>query len=395
MSQCEDILLLATNEGMCSNAEWRSVFEDILLRLNYNVFNVFTAPSRSQGLNAQGSSSDSTRASVPIPPAPNSPSQASPSNPVQAQQTFPASPISLANSAFPESLQSTYKFVVDSLRQNFSQKPPHTVQRLAELLLKPNEHHQVLFSYLNALDRVVSVSSPMDVLPLPSNDRPNGTIAANYWLNSARPENIEDTLGGDDALGGALLTPIPWLRSGDALAEEDNDHASPSPVMSPLSARSASSGGSEEAIALSTERTSLTRNNAAVTQAELLRAEQEGSDPPTLVAGSSTTAAIPAAAASDQSSGHTAIGEEDVPHARGPEEIGMEDTGQPTPSKDKALDFEAAIGRRPPARGHDDLDEAQGKEGEHSEVEERHVGVESGDAEEENDPRAVSKQELG
>jgi hypothetical protein len=54
-----------------------------------------------------------------------------------------------------------------TLRSYFSSKPPHTIQRLSELILRPTRHYRTLPAYLRAVDRVVSVSSSADIFPLP------------------------------------------------------------------------------------------------------------------------------------------------------------------------------------------------------------------------------------
>lgn len=116
------------------------------------------------------------------------------------------------------------------------------------------------------------------------------------------------------------------------------------------------------------------RDQGAVTQGELLRQEQEASDPPAPVASAESRAGVMAAAraglakvdgeveqdgavtagshgaAASTSSG--AGGDEsgngdkhELPHARGPEAIGPEDTGK-VESSGHVLDMEAAVGRR-------------------------------------------------
>ncbi|KAF8246900.1 hypothetical protein K440DRAFT_644388 [Wilcoxina mikolae CBS 423.85] len=91
-----------------------------------------------------------------------------------------------------------------TLTSTFSSAPPYTVQRLSELLLAPNTHYHSLPKFLRALQRVLSVSSPSTAFPLLQNmELPNGGL-----------QNGGFGLGSDESLGGALLTPIPWLTSG-------------------------------------------------------------------------------------------------------------------------------------------------------------------------------------
>lgn len=147
--------------------------------------------------------------------------------------------------------------ITSAIIDNFSDYPPHTIQRLAELVLKPKQHYRTLTAYLHALDRVVHVTSGNNIYPLPpavmdmSENPPlsngvrgsNGSasnIAADTSLRSEEALDNDDALGSDEALGGALLTPIPWLSSRvngtgsseDGLGSEDGS------LDSPVSSRS-------------------------------------------------------------------------------------------------------------------------------------------------------------
>jgi len=86
------------------------------------------------------------------------------------------------------------------LTTQFDTAPPYTIQRLSELIRYPNAHYKSLSKYLHAIQRVLSVSSPTTAFPLPPSvvdSMPNGAASFN--------------LGSDESLGGALLSPIPWL----------------------------------------------------------------------------------------------------------------------------------------------------------------------------------------
>lgn len=114
--------------------------------------------------------------------------------------------------------------LLDSVRSNlrtlFASKPPHTIQRLAELILRPTAHYRTLPAYLRAVDRVVSVTSSADVFPLRVQEtasQPNGVINGGEG-SFLLPDH---TLGSDESLGGALLTPIPWLNNAASPAAED------------------------------------------------------------------------------------------------------------------------------------------------------------------------------
>lgn len=122
-----------------------------------------------------------------------------------------------------ESLPSPLALLLDSikstLRSLFSSKPPHTIQRLSELILYPNMHYRTLPAYLRAVDRVVSVTSSAEIFPLQvqaSTSQPNGVT------NGGGSSGLlfDHTPGSDESLGGALLTPIPWLNA--ASFEEEN-----------------------------------------------------------------------------------------------------------------------------------------------------------------------------
>ena len=64
------------------------------------------------------------------------------------------------------SLQLLLGSVRSTLRTFFVSRPPHTIQRLAELVLYPTTHYRTLPAYLRALDRTVSVTSSADIFPL-------------------------------------------------------------------------------------------------------------------------------------------------------------------------------------------------------------------------------------
>ena len=148
-------------------------------------------------------------------------------------------PQSSASPNLPSALQLLLDSTKSTLRSLFSTKPPHTIQRLAELIIRPNKHYKTLPAYLRAVDRVVSVTSSADIFPLKthaSGDQSNGI------LNGADsgPMFSEHALGSDESLGGALLTPIPWLSNiaspdaegegGASLSEGTFSHISSQPI---------------------------------------------------------------------------------------------------------------------------------------------------------------------
>lgn len=137
--------------------------------------------------------------------------------------------------------------VTSHLTVNFPDYPPHTIQRLAELVLKPRPQYRSVVGYLNALDRVVHVTSGANLYPLPpaipdlsgmggmSNGGGPDTDNGPASLSAA------NNIGSDEALGGALLTPIPWLtRRTNGDGGDDDGSISDAGSSSPLSASGAS-----------------------------------------------------------------------------------------------------------------------------------------------------------
>lgn len=296
----------------------------------------------------------------------------------------------------PPDLLSSYSTSTRTLQRSFAHSPPYTVQRLAELVLYPRKHYRFLPKYLNALDRCVSVSSPFSDFPLPQLHAvaPNGGFLVNGDSGQSNGMTERDGLGSDESLGGALLTPIPWLKNSNILsaASSSNGTGTSTPASGDGELRSESTetiegpngAGSIETVSVTVNGvTSTTSNNAsppsptlseqsdasssnastksteqemreqgAVTQGELLRQEQEAGVVP--VAQSSPRRTL-------LSSGAVAVGREaptdippsielperpeEHPHARGPDVIGMEDMGPQQHSLGGELDMEAAVGR--------------------------------------------------
>ncbi|KAK5261257.1 hypothetical protein LTR40_002564 [Exophiala xenobiotica] len=233
----------------------------------------------------------------------------------------------------------------------FSEKPPHTIQRLAELVLYPTKHHKTLPAWLRALDRVVSVSSSADIFPL--SDTPPIVNGVNgdggggiLWSNSDNRNGYDNnSLGSDESLGGALLTPIPWLRNGlgggEGLSEESeqlhsDQSANADGLGEPLSLPDPLGQGGDPLVP--------ERPDGAVTQGELMRMEQ-------------TAGVMPVNQSQHNGTGsRTMAGSEDglymdeegdlVPHARGPDVVGSVDMGRVG-----GQDVEIRIGSPPPEEG--------------------------------------------
>ncbi|KAK7718363.1 hypothetical protein SLS64_002314 [Diaporthe eres] len=135
------------------------------------------------------------------------------------------------------------------LNESFHTYPPHTIQRLAELVLRPRQHYKSLPSYLHAVDRVVHVTSGNNTYPLPpaipdmssmslggpngvmdqGQPQENGSDTSMAWVSTSNGNAI----GSDEALGGALLTPIPWLQRRSS-GNRDGDGGSESGESSTL-----------------------------------------------------------------------------------------------------------------------------------------------------------------
>ncbi|RIB11868.1 PPP4R2-domain-containing protein [Gigaspora rosea] len=61
-----------------------------------------------------------------------------------------------------------YKKSINKMLDEF-EKPPFTIQRTAELLLRPFQHHKTLVKWLRALEKVLMVQSSVDEFPPVSN----------------------------------------------------------------------------------------------------------------------------------------------------------------------------------------------------------------------------------
>jgi hypothetical protein len=124
--------------------------------------------------------------------------------------------------------------IKSTLKTFFASKPPHTIQRLAELVLRPNAHYRTLPAYLRAVDRVVSVTSTADIFPLqtePSAGQVNGVLNGgghSFMFPDHAP-------GSDESLGGALLTPIPWLTGASSPGNDGGATLSEGNALSYLS----------------------------------------------------------------------------------------------------------------------------------------------------------------
>lgn len=337
---------------------------------------------------------------------------ADPSSPSAARTAAPPPAVP----ALPKPVADMLDEILSVLRTNFPQYPPHTIQRLSELVLRPTQHYRNLVPYLHALDRVVHVTSGANTYPLPPALPDIGAMSL-LAANAAASGGLSiDTaaanqLGSDEALGGALLTPIPWLaaRANGAGSDNGSDAGSSSPLSASGSAaqqfqlqqqqqrqgghlegrvRTESTEtiegpngmGSIETVSVSVNGIPSTGAGVAlltqrsVTQGELLRQEQRAGlvpltqlnrQPQQSAQGGPSNAAEDDAPMTEAVDGADADEEDEVPHARGPDEIGPADTGPQSaaaasfiagdagPMDVQGIDVEAAVGRRvqpPPAQ---------------------------------------------
>ncbi|KAI1752817.1 hypothetical protein F4782DRAFT_500151 [Xylaria castorea] len=164
---------------------------------------------------------------APLPSSPTEPHLSSPSsdtnkenNPVAPPTTAPLPPaptsaattsVQLPPGTLPPQLASMLSDITSHLKSTFHTYPPHTIQRVAELVINPKQHYRSLTSYLHALHRVVRVTSGLNIYPLPSTHAEIPGGLANGMLETASRPSSWASPGSDEALGGALLTPIPWI----------------------------------------------------------------------------------------------------------------------------------------------------------------------------------------
>ncbi|OBT87001.1 hypothetical protein VE02_04610 [Pseudogymnoascus sp. 03VT05] len=284
-----------------------------------------------------------------------------------AQNTNTSNPNSaIAPGSLHPQLDSLLSSIVSTLNTHFTSYPPHTIQRLSELILQPKLHYRSLPAYLHAFDRVVHVTSGAHLYPLPAPvpDANGAKILSNGISSGPDPESVswgnttqvQPNLGSDESLGGALLTPISWIKSVSAANGEvvASDMEGEVKTERTETIDGPNGAGSIETVSVSVNGVSSTtlaavgdgnsnesglRAEGGVTQGELLRQEQRAG-------------VVPATQLSHMQPHPNGDGEEEeTPHARGPEEIGMEDMGPQGPGNNQrhgiqGIDVEAAVGRK-------------------------------------------------
>lgn len=183
---------------------------------------------------------------------------------------------------------------------------------------------------------MVAVSSTADIFPLPhAQPLPNSVIDASLlngtdhgdqdgtgtgtggggilWDNSReRANGVDAGLGSDESLGGALLTPISWLKDGPGMHDSNNTEAS----------TVAEDSTDSEMLVVPD------RENGAVTQGELIRQEQEAGVVPVSSTISVQRSIMSGAheTGSDDVMGDDEL-DDPIPHARGPGMVGTVDMG--------------------------------------------------------------------
>ncbi|KAI4731304.1 hypothetical protein E4T49_00830 [Aureobasidium sp. EXF-10728] len=385
MLTSDDILEQAARDGSIDISEWPRVLENILQKLHNIVHNDFPIPkpppppnppvllpiapvilpSNDDSILPPKSpehtvptveSSDPAAASEP--PAGTDKENAVPRPPVPSFAAVPQLRQQSPSSPLPPELYNLYQYSRTTLENNFPKQPPYTIQRLAELVLHPKRYYRYLPPFLQALDRIVSVTSTVNEFPLAHASIDSST---NFLANGEPTEHHSERegLGSDESLGGALLTPIPWLKREnghhDFRSESQQTIEGPNGVgvIETVSVSNGASASPQEDDTRSHEQH--LRAEGGVTQGELLRQEQEagivpvGQEVPrrTLMASGSANAVGRGdnTQVADEEAGEKP---EEHAHARGPEEIGAEDMGpQPDASigVTRPLNMEAAAGR--------------------------------------------------
>ncbi|OJJ74710.1 hypothetical protein ASPBRDRAFT_193412 [Aspergillus brasiliensis CBS 101740] len=322
MSLDEESLEMVANGGTMDYEKWPSMVEPLLERLEYVrkppyhvnnhlptngprmqiIYNVFPMPRIPPDLQHQPGNPTvpTTTPSTSLQPStqPELSSQQS-----SATERIPDSQLqSSQGSSLPEPLQHHLNSVKSTLRSLFASKPPHTIQRLAELIVRPTAHYRTLPAYLRAVDRVVCVTSNAEIFPLHSTHhgaapQPNGAVINGADTGLLFPDHA---LGSDESLGGALLTPIPWLSNDPSSPEHEGESGT---LMG-------DTGFPTQVV-----------ENTGAEQGH----QQLGSVPSTAETATVVTADTNGNEGASEPPSAEAL--EDIPHARGPSVVGVEDLG--------------------------------------------------------------------
>ncbi|KAH8596564.1 hypothetical protein B0O99DRAFT_685564 [Bisporella sp. PMI_857] len=377
----ENLLLTLARGGSIDHEQWPALQPNIIETLEKTVKTVFTSPASEQSTEPLTSAFSSS----PPNPEPSSTAETSSQNSSSSTQSTNkenAPPPTEPAAPRPSQNQLLFDSIVSTLNTYFTKHPPHTIQRLSELILWPKQHYKTLPSYLHAVDRVVHVTSGAQIFPLPpaipdpsssailSNGGTSDPLSISWGNPATTPAQVG--LGSDESLGGALLTPISWLQPGKA-GKVNGTH---SPLEGEVTTESTemidgpNGVGGIETVTVSVNGISSTRSNSlpanegsvtaelraegGITQGELLRQEQRAG-------------VVPVSQLANRGNPDGTGEEDDSPHARGPDEIGPEDIGTQHGGgservgvnvRMQGIDVQAALGRKTePATHKDEKDE--------------------------------------
>ncbi|CAI7607788.1 unnamed protein product [Penicillium viridicatum] len=296
----EEALQIAANGGPIDLERWSGMAGPLIERLEYIVYNVFPMPQArpepigqpplpnhsSQANSIPESSNKENTSPADIQTSPQAARTGSPPSSERVPDSQPQPSGASTDGRLPPPLAFLLSAIRSSIKSFFEDKPPHTIQRLAELVLYPTKHYRTLPAYLRAVDRVVSVTSSADIFPFQTpavtNAQSNGLVLPGNSSGVYMAPDFAQGLGSDESLGGALLTPIPWLTNASFEGEDANGDS-----------------------------------GILVEGTEALPTQPEEQGTTTLVpAGAEETAATTSPEPSDE-----------VPHARGPIVLGVEDMG--------------------------------------------------------------------
>ncbi|KAI6350953.1 hypothetical protein MCOR25_010254, partial [Pyricularia grisea] len=207
------------------------------------------SPGSSQETNKENANPNSNKSQAAADaPADATTTTSASAEPVASSSSSSRAPDSQTQQAAPGELpiqiQQQLTEITSTLTTGFPDHPPHTIQRLAELVLYPHQHYRSLPSYLHAVDRVVHVASGANLFPLsPAVMDPRAMAALANGVPGGAPANpslspatstastVTAQPGLDEHLGGALLTPIPWLTNRPESVDGADAALSPEPDM--------------------------------------------------------------------------------------------------------------------------------------------------------------------
>ena len=216
------------------------------------------------------------------------------------------------------------------------------------------------------------MASPVSNFPLPAVAPVLTSNDTNHLFNGTESPNYEQE--DKDFIGGAELTPIPWLPdAGSPGYGLHNEHTSDLRRESTSVIDGPNGAGSLETVTVTVNGipSTMPASQAAqeglhegITQGELIRQEQEAgitpvpsgsanSGIPRSMTGASpgagrTAAASPASPVENDTVQDSASSEEETVHARGPSVIGMEDMGPQAPGSglEQGVELEGPLGIR-------------------------------------------------